>query len=333
MLTRGNLASNAATLAQAWRFTPQDVLLHMLPLFHVHGLFAAINTVLASGSSMLLAGGFDAQQAIAQLPAATVFMGVPTYYTRLLQMAGLDRRSTAHVRLFVSGSAPLLAETHHEFERRTGHVILERYGMTETLMNTSNPYDGERVPGSVGPPLPGIEVRVVDAATGVPAPVPATVGALEIRGPNVCAGYWRDPSKTASEFTSDGWFKTGDLGCIDARGYVQIVGRAKDLVISGGYNVYPKEVEAELDALPGVLESAVIGVAHPDFGEGVTAVVVARPGATLSEQDLVRALQERVARYKVPKRVIVVAELPRNAMGKVQKNVLRQTYAALYQAG
>jgi len=333
MLTRGNLASNAATLADAWRFSSADVLLHMLPLFHVHGLFAAINTVLASGSSMLLAGGFDAPVALRHLTAATVFMGVPTYYTRLLQMPGLDRQLTAHIRLFVSGSAPLLAETHQEFERRTGHVILERYGMTETLMNTSNPYDGERVPGSVGPPLPGIELRVVDAVSGSVAHAPAVVGALEIRGPNVCAGYWRDPAKTASEFTADGWFRTGDLGCIDARGYVQIVGRAKDLVISGGYNVYPKEVEAELDALPGVLESAVIGVAHPDFGEGVTAVVVARPGMTLSESDLIRALQERVARYKVPKRVIVVDELPRNAMGKVQKNVLRQSYAALYQAG
>lgn len=333
MLTRGNLASNAATLADAWHFTPADVLLHMLPLFHVHGLFAAINTVLASGSSMLLAGGFDAQQALRHFGSATVFMGVPTYYTRLLQMPGLNRESTANVRLFVSGSAPLLAETHHEFERRTGHVILERYGMTETLMNTSNPYEGLRLPGSVGPPLRGIEVRVVDASTGRIESAAGAVGTLEIRGPNVCAGYWRDPAKTASEFTSDGWFKTGDVGCIDERGYVHIVGRAKDLVITGGYNVYPKEVETELDALPGVLESAVIGVAHPDFGEGVTAIVVARAGAVLAEAELVRALQARVARYKVPKRVIVVAELPRNAMGKVQKNILRQTYATLYQGG
>jgi malonyl-CoA/methylmalonyl-CoA synthetase len=340
MLTRGNLASNASALATAWRFCADDVLLHALPLFHVHGLFAALNTVLASGSGLLLLGGFDAAQALSHLPAVTVVMGVPTFYTRLLRLPGLDRRSTANVRLFVSGSAPLLAETHRDFQARTGHVILERYGMTETLMITSNPYQGARLPGFVGRPLPGIDVRLVDAnadsgtATAAVTVInaPDEVGAIEIRGPNVCAGYWRDPQKTASEFRADGWFKSGDLGRLNSDGYLQIVGRAKDLVITGGYNVYPKEVEEAIDALPGVLESAVIGIAHEDFGEGVTAIVVARPGAVVTEADVVTGLQARLARYKVPKRVLVVADLPRNAMGKVQKNVLRQQYASLYDA-
>ena len=317
VLTRANLASNAAVLAEAWRFTGEDVLLHTLPLFHIHGLFAAINTVLASGSSLLLLPKFDADAVLMHLPQATVFMGVPTFYTRLLQSPRLNRESTAGMRLFVSGSAPLLSETHREFLQRTGHVILERYGMTETLMNASNPYDGVRKAGSVGPPLPGIDIRVAD-------------GALEIRGPNVFAGYWQDPEKTRSEFTADGWFKTGDLGRIDADGYVHIVGRAKDLVISGGYNVYPKEVETELDALAGVLESAVFGVPHPDFGEGVTAAVVLQPAAVVSEADIISRVQARLARYKVPKRVLIIDELPRNAMGKVQKNVLRAAYASLY---
>jgi malonyl-CoA/methylmalonyl-CoA synthetase len=331
MLTRGNLASNASVLATAWRFTAADVLLHALPLFHVHGLFAALNTVLAAGASLVLLGGFDAAEVLRRLPQATVLMGVPTFYTRLLQLPGLDRTATATVRLFVSGSAPLLAETHREFAQRTGHVILERYGMTETLMNTSNPYDGERLPGFVGPPLPGIEVRLVDPETGSPLAAAETIGAIEIRGPNVCAGYWQDPAKTRSEFRADGWFSSGDLGRYNAQGYLQIVGRAKDLVISGGYNVYPKELEQEIDALAGVAESAVIGVPHPDFGEGVTAVVVARPGAALTEAGILAALQARFARYKVPKRVIIVDDLPRNAMGKVQKALLRQAYAALYQ--
>ena len=317
ILTRANLASNAAVLAEAWRFTCSDVLLHTLPLFHIHGLFAAINTVLASGSSLLLMPKFDADDVLRRLAQATVYMGVPTHYTRLLQSRELNRESTASVRLFVSGSAPLLSETHREFLQRTGHVILERYGMTETLMNASNPYDGVRKAGSVGPPLPGVEIRVAD-------------GALEIRGPNVFAGYWQDPEKTRSEFTADGWFKTGDLGRIDADGSVHIVGRAKDLVISGGYNVYPKEVETELDALSGVLESAVFGVPHPDFGEGVTAAVVLQPAAVISEVDIISRIQARLARYKVPKRVLIIDELPRNAMGKVQKNVLRATYASLY---
>jgi malonyl-CoA/methylmalonyl-CoA synthetase len=329
MLSRANLASNAAALAEAWHFTSRDVLLHTLPLFHVHGLFAAINTVLASGSSLVLLPKFDAESALKRLPQVTVFMGVPTHYTRLLQLTGLNREVTANVRLFISGSAPLLTETHQEFLRRTDHAILERYGMTETLINTSNPYDGVRKPGSVGMPLPGIAVRVAGAAGAVYTRADVT-GSLEVRGPNVFAGYWRDPEKTRGEFTADGWFKTGDLGRIDRDGYVHIVGRAKDVVISGGYNVYPKEVEMELDALSGVLESAVFGVPHPDFGEGVTAVVVPQPSIELSEADLINSLQARLARYKVPKRVLFVDELPRNAMGKVQKNVLRAAYASLY---
>ena len=329
MLTRGNLASNGMTLAEAWRFTPDDVLLHTLPLFHVHGLFAAINTVLASAAGLLLLPKFDAASVLAGLPDATVYMGVPTHYTRLLQEPRFDRSATARMRLFVSGSAPLLAETHREFSQRTGHHILERYGMTETLMNTSNPYDGARVPGSVGPPLPRVSIRV-HAEKAVEDPAGAAVGDLEIAGPNVFAGYWGDPDKTQAAFTADGWFKTGDVGCIDRHGYVTIVGRAKDLVITGGYNVYPKEVEAELDALAGILESAVFGVPHPDFGEGVTAAVVMRPGTQTSEADIMQALKARLAGYKVPKRIVFRDELPRNAMGKVQKNALRTTYASLY---
>jgi malonyl-CoA/methylmalonyl-CoA synthetase len=331
MLTRGNLASNANVLARSWRFTGEDVLLHVLPLFHVHGLFAAINTVLASGSSMVLVSKFDAASAVRHFAAdVTVFMGVPTHYTRLLQEPGLTREATARMRLFVSGSAPLLAETHQEFSHRTGHGILERYGMTETLMNTSNPYDGVRVPGSVGPPLPEISVRVVNPETSAVESAPDTIGTLEIKGPNVFAGYWRDEQKTRAEFTFDGWFKTGDLGRIDPNGYVYIVGRVKDLVISGGYNVYPKQVESELDAVPGVAESAVFGVPHPDFGEGVTAAVVLEAGALLSEADILDAVRSRLARYKLPKRILFVAELPRNTMGKVQKNVLRAANDKLY---
>jgi malonyl-CoA/methylmalonyl-CoA synthetase len=332
MLTRANLASNAAALAETWHFTGGDVLLHVLPLFHVHGLFAALNTALASASTLLLVPNFDAAATLKLLPQATVFMGVPTHYTRLLQHPGLNAHATAGIRLFVSGSAPLLADTHREFLRRTGHAILERYGMTETLMNTSNPYEGVRKPGSVGVPLPGISIRVVDTATGACQPQADTIGALEVAGPNVCAGYWRNPQKTRCEFTADGWFKTGDLGRIDCDGYVHIVGRAKDLVISGGYNVYPKEVEMELDAQSGVSESAVFGVPHPDFGEGVTAVVVPKPGTALCEAEMIQALQARLARYKVPKRVLLVEELPRNTMRKVQKNALRAAYAALYEA-
>jgi malonyl-CoA/methylmalonyl-CoA synthetase len=272
---------------------------------------------------MLLLPRFESHSTLQHLPKATVFMGVPTYYTRLLQQAELNRESTRSIRLFVSGSAPLLSETHREFFDRTGHTILERYGMTETLMNTSNPYEGLRLAGAVGKPLPGTSIRVSGDED---------IGVLQVKGSNVFAGYWRDEEKTRKEFTEDGWFITGDLGRIDANGYVHIVGRAKDLVISGGYNVYPKEVEAELDALTGILESAVFGVPHPDFGEGVTAAVVAKPGATLSEHDIMESIKERLARYKVPKRIILLQELPRNTMGKVQKSALRNTFAALYLA-
>jgi malonyl-CoA/methylmalonyl-CoA synthetase len=324
VLTRGNLASNAEVLAAAWRFTAADVLLHTLPLFHVHGLFAAINTVLASGSQLLLHPKFEAAAVLSQLPKATVYMGVPTHYTRLLQEPALDSRAAAHMRLFVSGSAPLLEDTHEEFRRRTGHTILERYGMTETLMITSNPYDGPRLPGSVGPALDGVGVRL-DHAAGADG-----IGGIEVHGPNVFSGYWRDPVKTRGEFTADGWFKTGDLGRIDGGGYLTIVGRAKDLVISGGYNVYPKEVEAALDAVEGVRESAVFGVPHPDFGEGVTAAVVREPGVELHRSHIIDSVRSQLAAYKIPKRILFVDELPRNAMGKVQKSVLRAAHAMLY---
>jgi len=330
MLSRANLAANAMTLAQAWRFTASDVLLHALPIFHVHGLFVAINTVLAAGASMLFLPKFDADEVLRLLPRASVMMGVPTFYTRLLQHPGLNRDAARNVRLFISGSAPLLAETHREFQARTGHAILERYGMSETLMNTANPYEGERVPGSVGPPLPGVEVRITHADTGALIDEPDTIGVLEVRGANVFSGYWRMPEKTAAEFRGDGFFITGDLGKRDARGYVYIVGRGKDLIITGGYNVYPIEVELEIDALPGVRESAVIGVPHPDFGEGVTAVVVLKSGAALDEASVRDALERRLAKFKLPKRVVFVAELPRNTMGKVQKSALRDHHRDLY---
>ena len=331
MLSHENLASNARTLAEFWRFTADDVLLHALPVFHTHGLFVATNTVLASGGTMLFLPRFDPARVLALMPRATAMMGVPTFYTRLLREPGLTREATAGIRLFVSGSAPLLAETHREWEARTGHAILERYGMTETNMNTSNPYAGARVAGTVGPALPGVEVRVVDPETGAILG-PDAVGMVEVKGPNVFQGYWRMPEKTAAEFKADGFFITGDLGKIDGEGYVHIVGRGKDLIITGGYNVYPKEVENEIDALPGVVESAVVGIVHPDFGEGVTAVVVG--GANVpDEATILRTLEARLARYKCPKRVLFVEELPRNAMGKVQKNVLRDTHAGLYRAG
>jgi malonyl-CoA/methylmalonyl-CoA synthetase len=329
MLSHENLASNARTLRDYWRFTADDVLLHALPIFHTHGLFVATNVSLMAGSGMIFLPKFDADEMMRLMPRATAMMGVPTFYTRLLQHPGLTREATAHMRLFVSGSAPLLADTHRDWQARTGHAILERYGMTETNMNTSNPYDGDRVPGTVGLPLPGVDLRVADPETGR---VLATeeIGMIEVRGPNVFKGYWRMPEKTAAEFRADGFFITGDLGKVDARGYVHIVGRGKDLIITGGFNVYPKEIEAEIDALPGVVESAVIGVPHRDFGEGVTAVVVRKPGADLDEATVLAALQERLARFKLPKRVVVVDDLPRNTMGKVQKNVLRETYKGLY---
>ncbi len=331
MLTHDNLLSNALTLVDCWRFTAKDVLLHALPIFHTHGLFTATNTILAAGASMLFLAKFDADQVMRLLPRATSMMGVPTFYVRLLQHADLTRAATAHMRLFVSGSAPLLAETHRAFAELTGHAILERYGMTETNMNTSNPYDGERVPGTVGFPLPGVSLRVVDPETGA-ALKQGEIGMIEVKGPNVFKGYWRNPEKTRAEFRPDGFFITGDLGKIDERGYVHIVGRGKDLIITGGYNVYPKEVETEIDALPGVVESAVIGVPHPDFGEGVTAVVVPEKGGAVDPAAVMKALEARLANFKQPKRVIVVKDLPRNAMGKVQKNILRQQYADLYAA-
>ncbi len=331
MLTHDNLLSNALTLRDHWRFTAADRLIHALPIFHTHGLFVASNVTLLAGASMYLLPKFDADEVLRLMESATVLMGVPTFYVRLAQHPGLTREVAAGMRLFVSGSAPLLAETHRSFSERTGHAILERYGMTETNMNTSNPYDGERVAGTVGFPLPGVSLRVTDPESGKPLPDGET-GMIEVKGPNVFKGYWKMPEKTAAEFRADGFFITGDLGKIDGRGYVHIVGRGKDLVISGGYNVYPKEVETEIDGMGGVVESAVIGVPHPDFGEGVTAVVVRQKGSTLDEKAVLDGLQDRLARYKQPKRVLFVDDLPRNTMGKVQKNVLRETYADLYKA-
>jgi malonyl-CoA/methylmalonyl-CoA synthetase len=329
MLTHDNLASNAMALTELWRFTDQDVLIHALPVFHTHGLFVAVNVALCAGATMIFQPRFDADAVVAALPRATTLMGVPTFYTRLVDHPGLTREATAHMRLFVSGSAPLLAETHARWRDKTGHAVLERYGMTETNMIASNPYDGERRPGAVGFALPGVGVRVADPETGAALPQ-GEVGVVEVKGANVFKGYWRMPEKTASEFRADGFFITGDLGAIDADGYLHIVGRAKDLIISGGFNVYPKEIESEIDAIDGVVESAVIGVPHPDFGEGVTAVVVARPEAQLDEPAILAALVDRLAKYKQPKRVLFAADLPRNAMGKVQKAALRETHRALY---
>ncbi|MER9653439.1 malonyl-CoA synthase [Mesorhizobium sp. M0152] len=332
MLTHENLASNARVLVDHWRFTSDDVLIHALPIFHTHGLFVATNVVLMAGASMLFERKFDAGRIVSLLPRATALMGVPTFYVRLLQQEGLDAEAAKTIRLFVSGSAPLLAETHKAWRERTGHAILERYGMTETNMNTSNPYDGERRAGTVGFPLPGVALRIADPDTGRPL-AEGEVGMIEVKGPNVFAGYWRMPEKTKAEFRADGFFISGDLGMVDAYGYVHIVGRGKDLIISGGYNIYPKEVESEIDALDGVLESAVIGVAHPDFGEGVTAVVVRTPTSRITAAEILGAIAGRVAKYKHPKQVIFVDELPRNTMGKVQKNLLREAYKDLYTAG
>jgi malonyl-CoA/methylmalonyl-CoA synthetase len=341
MLTHGNLAANALALKDSWRFTTDDVLLHFLPLFHIHGLFVAVNVPLAAGASLIVLPAFTPAAVLAGLPGATVLMGVPTHYLRLLQDPRIDRRSLATVRVCISGSAPLLPETHREWLERTGRVILERYGMSETGMIASNPYDGERRPGSVGLPLPGVALRVVDAASGAPRRDGA-VGMIEVSGPGVFPGYWRMPDRTRAEFRADGYFVTGDLGRFDADGYLHIVGRSKDLIITGGFNVYPREVEAEIDAIPGVAESAVFGVPHPDFGEGVSAAVVLKPGAAAatpvtragheppSEATILARLHERLAGYKCPKRVLFCAELPRNAMGKVQKNRLRDLHHDLY---
>jgi len=329
MLTHRALASNAETLRDVWRFTPDDVLIHALPIFHTHGLFVAMNVTLATGSSCIFLRRFDAGAIVAAMRGgATALMGVPTFYVRLLGTEGLAEASRG-MRLFVSGSAPLLAETHDRWRAITGHAILERYGMTETNMNTSNPYDGERRGGTVGFPLPGVDLVVTDPETGVELPK-GEVGMVEVRGPNVFAGYWRMPEKTAEELRETGFFITGDLGRIDADGYLHIVGRGKDLIISGGYNIYPKEVELLIDDLPGVTESAVIGVPHPDFGEGVVAVVVGLPGADLRPEAIARGIAQDLARFKQPKRIILVDELPRNTMGKVQKKVLRERYAKLF---
>ena len=330
MLSHDNLASNSLTLIDVWRFTQDDVLIHALPIYHTHGLFVASNVTLFARASMIFLPKLDPVQIINLMDRATVLMGVPTFYTRLLQSPSLSRDTTKHMRLFISGSAPLLADTHREWSARTGHAVLERYGMTETNMNTSNPYDGERVPGAVGPALPGVSVRVTDPETGTELPRDA-IGMIEVKGPNVFQGYWRMPEKTKAEFRDDGFFITGDLGKIDANDYVHILGRGKDLVISGGFNVYPKEIESEIDAMPGVVETAVIGVPHADFGEGVTAVVVTDGKAKLDEAQVMAALDGRLAKFKMPKRVIFVDELPRNAMGKVQKNILRETYKGIYE--
>jgi malonyl-CoA/methylmalonyl-CoA synthetase len=324
MLTHRNLASNGLTLVEHWGFTHRDTLLHALPIYHVHGLFVAIHCVLLSGSRMLWLPKFDAKEVASLLPRATALMGVPTFYTRLLGEPTFTRASAAGVRLFVSGSAPLLAETFREFEARTGQRILERYGMTETGMNTSNPLQGARIAGTVGPPLPGVSLRIVDGQ-GAPCPDGA-VGGIEVKGPNVFAGYWNLPGKTKEEFTADGWFRTGDQGTWTAERYVAIVGRAKDMIISGGLNVYPKEIEERIDAMPGVVESAVVGVPDPDFGEVGLAVVHASPGHALTETGILGDLKREIASFKVPKRVVFVTELPRNAMGKVQKAALRDKF-------
>jgi malonyl-CoA/methylmalonyl-CoA synthetase len=361
MLTHGNLLSNALTLKTYWGWrTPEpagrravpspaapprgaanaesvgasftgDVLIHALPIFHVHGLFVASHGALLAGARMLWLGRFDARRVVELLPRATVFMGVPTLYVRLLAEPSLTREACRNMRLFISGSAPLLLDTFEAFRERTGHTILERYGMSETAMLTSNPYDpadGERRGGTVGFPLPGVSLRIVgDEGAALP---PGTVGAIEVRGPNVFAGYWRMPEKTRAEFSADGWFRTGDVGLVDERGYVTIVGRSKDLIISGGYNVYPAEIESVLNELPGVAESAVVGVPHPDFGEAVVAVVVPRAGTSVEADECTKALKAKIANFKVPKAIFVVPELPRNAMGKVQKNKLREQHAEMF---
>jgi malonyl-CoA/methylmalonyl-CoA synthetase len=329
MMTQRNLLSNAEVLVKTWRFTDRDVLLHALPIFHTHGLFVATNVLLRAGGSMILLPGFAPDAVFAALPRVTTMMGVPTFYTRMLDDARLTRDACAHMRLFISGSAPLLAETHRAFEDRTGHRILERYGMTETNMITSNPYDGDRRGGTVGRALEWVEVRVTDPTTGNDLPTDS-VGMVEVRGPNVFRGYWRMPEKTAEDMRDDGFFITGDLGRLGPDGYLTIVGRQKDLIITGGLNVYPKEVELALDDLPGVKESAVVGVPHPDFGEAVVAVVVPLPDAVPDLAVIDAALRDRLARFKQPKHIEIVQDLPRNTMGKVQKNLLRDRFAGLF---
>ena len=331
MLTHGNLLSNARVLKDYWGWREGDVLIHALPIFHVHGLFVALHGALLNGSKMIWLSKFDPKKVIEKLPEATVFMGVPTLYVRLLAEPGLTREAVRNMRLFVAGSAPLLIETFQAWQQRTGHTILERYGMSETVMLTSNPYDpkdGERRGGTVGFPLPGVNLRVCDDA-GQPVPV-GEIGGIQVQGPNVFKGYWRMPEKTQEEFTADGYFKTGDVGKIDARGYVTIVGRSKDLIISGGYNVYPAEIEGYINELPGVAESALVGVPHPDFGEVGVAVVVPKPGAALDGEQIIATLKSKLANFKIPKKCFVLDDLPRNTMGKVQKNLLRQQYQQLF---
>lgn len=331
MLSHGNLASNALTLKEVWRFSAEDRLLHALPIFHTHGLFVATNIALVSGASMLFLPTFDIKEIIRLLPRASVMMGVPTFYTRLLAQPEFTAEMAKNIRLFISGSAPLAAVTHREFSARTGHAILERYGMTETNMNTSNPYEGARVPGSVGLPLPDVAIRIADPANGVEVAT-GEVGQIEIKGPNVFKGYWRAPEKTKAEFRPDGFFMSGDLGFRDDKGYIFIVGRNKDLIISGGFNIYPAEVEAAVEELDGVAQCAVVGAPHPDFGEGVIAVVVPKPGASVSEEGIAQALATSLAKFKRPKRVVILTELPLNAMGKVQKNVLRERLSGSFTA-
>jgi len=329
MLTHNNLASNTFALTDIWRFTRDDCLLHALPIFHTHGLFVATNVILACAGSMIYLPKFDADQIIQSLPNVTSMMGVPTFYMRLLTRPDFTRELVSHIRLFVSGSAPLSAETHKQFEQRTGHAILERYGMTETGMNTSNPYDSERRAGTVGFPLPDIEIRITDRETKAEL-ANGEVGVIEIRGPNIFKGYWCLPEKTAEEFRDDGFFISADLGFIDDWGYLQIVGRDKDLIISGGFNVYPKEIESALDGIEGIFESAIIGVPHPDFGEGVTAVVVLESDGDQNEASIKKILTSELAAYKLPKKILFENRLPRNAMGKIQKKLLREKYDAIY---
>ena len=330
MLSHDNMLSNAVVLKDYWGWKPGDVLIHALPIFHVHGLFVALHGALINGSKMIWCAKFDPKFVVRKMPEATVFMGVPTLYVRLLSESALDNNAVRNMRLFVAGSAPLLIETFNEWQARTGHTILERYGMSETAMLTSNPYQGERRGGTVGFALPGVTLRVQDddgQSLGID-----DIGGIQVKGPNVFKGYWRMPEKTKEEFTADGFFKTGDVGKIDQRGYITIVGRSKDLIISGGYNVYPAEIEGYINDLPGVAESALIGVPHPDFGEVGVAVVISKPGASLKPDELIGVLKSKLANFKIPKQCFVVPELPRNTMGKVQKNLLREQYKGLFAA-
>jgi malonyl-CoA/methylmalonyl-CoA synthetase len=332
MLSHGNMLSNAVTLKSYWGWKNSDVLIHALPIFHVHGLFVAIHGALINGNTMLWLNRFDPRQVVALMRRATVFMGVPTLYVRMLAEPSLTREAASNMRLFIAGSAPLLKETFEEWQTKTAHTILERYGMSETVMLTSNPYaadsryqkQSERRATTVGFPLPGVQLRV-SGDDDCPLPV-NDIGAIQVKGPNVFAGYWRMPEKTKEEFTTDGYFKTGDVGKIDERGYVHIVGRSKDLIISGGYNVYPAEIEGYINEQPGVAESALVGVPHPDFGEVGVALVIAKAGAVVHADAIIASLKSQLANFKIPKHCAIVAELPRNTMGKVQKNLLRDQY-------